>query len=217
MRAPLLRIVIAPGMVAAVGRPAATASAAPVEQQAMIRGVHLSRRPRGPLGSRRSPAGRPVRPTPRRRPVRRSAGRSGWSSRPSAGRSGLESLGLLRDRTLEAPHEWGLAGWYADGGRPGDPGPAVIAEHIESVNGPAVFYRLRDLRPGARATVYTRDGKQLTFVVDDVRSYPKTKFPTGAVSGPTPLPELRLITCTGDFDWTAHSYVDNLVVTARLA
>jgi sortase (surface protein transpeptidase) len=131
--------------------------------------------------------------------------------------TGLESLGLMRDGTLEAPHEWGVAGWYADGVRPGDPGPAVIAGHVDSVNGPAVFYRLRDLRLGARVTVYTRDGQQLRFVVDDVRSYPKTKFPTSAVYGPTPLPELRLITCTGDFDWTAHSYLDNLVVTARLA
>jgi uncharacterized protein DUF4397 len=42
MRAPLLRIVIAAGIVAAAGLPAATASAAPVEQQAMIRGAHLS-------------------------------------------------------------------------------------------------------------------------------------------------------------------------------
>lgn len=131
--------------------------------------------------------------------------------------AGLESLGLLRDGTLEGPHEWAVAGWYADGVRPGDPGPAVIAGHVDSVSGPAVFYRLRDLRPGARATVYTRDSQQLHFVVDDVRSYPKTRFPTGAVYGPTPLPELRLITCTGDFDWTAHSYLDNLVVTARLA
>jgi hypothetical protein len=37
------------------------------------------------------------------------------------------------------------------------------------------------------------------------------------VYGPTALPELRLITCTGDFDRSAHSYLDNLVVTAHLA
>jgi hypothetical protein len=29
-----------------------------------------------------------------------------------------------------------------------------------------------------------------------------------------PLPDLRLITCTVDFDWAARSYLDNLVVTA---
>ena len=50
-----------------------------------------------------------------------------------------------------------------------------------------------------------------------MQSYPKDQFPTAAVYGPTPVPELRLITCTGEFDRAAHSYLDNLVVTARLA
>ncbi|HEY3716303.1 MAG TPA: class F sortase [Jatrophihabitantaceae bacterium] len=128
----------------------------------------------------------------------------------------LESVGLLADGTLEPPHEWGVAGWYADGVRPGDPGPAVIEGHVDSRNGPAVFYRLRDLRVGATVIVQTHDGKTLRFVVDTVRSYPKTHFPTAAVYGPTPLPVLRLVTCTGEFDWAARSYLNNLVVSARL-
>jgi Sortase domain len=130
--------------------------------------------------------------------------------------TGLESLDLLPDGTLEPPHEWGVAGWYADGVRPGEPGPAVIAGHVDSVNGPAVFYRLHDLRIGATVLVRTRDDTMLRFVVDTVRRYPKTQFPTAAVYGPTPLPELRLVTCTGEFDWSARSYLDNLVVSARL-
>ena len=129
----------------------------------------------------------------------------------------LESVGLLSDGTLEPPHEWGIAGWYADGVRPGDPGPAVIEGHVDSRNGPAVFYRLRDLRVGATVLVRTQDGRSLRFVVDTVREYPKTKFPTAAVYGPTPLPVLRLVTCTGEFDWSARSYLDNLVVSARLS
>ena len=131
--------------------------------------------------------------------------------------TGLEPLGLLPDGTLEAPHEWGMAGWYADGVRPGDPGPAVIAGHVDSRNGPAVFFRLRDLRVGATAIVRTSDGQSVRFVVDTVRRYPKATFPTALVYGPTPLPELRLVTCTGTFDWAARSYLDNLVVSARLA
>lgn len=131
--------------------------------------------------------------------------------------SPLERLGLLPDHTLQPPAQWGEAGWYADGVRPGAPGPAVIAGHVDSVSGPAVFYRLRDLRPGAVALVRLGDGRTLRFVVDTVHVYPKDRFPTAAVYGPTALPELRLITCTGDFDFRAHSYVDNLVVSAHLA
>jgi sortase (surface protein transpeptidase) len=131
--------------------------------------------------------------------------------------TGLEPLGLLADGTLQPPHQWGEAGWYAHGVRPGEPGPAVIAGHVDSRNGPAVFFRLRDLGVGASAIVRTSDGQVLRFVIDTVRRYPKATFPTAAVYGPTPLPELRLVTCTGDFDWAARSYLDNLVVSARLA
>ena len=42
----------------------------------------------------------------------------------------------------------------------------------------------------------------------------KEQFPTAAVYGPTARSELRLITCGGRFDRTAHSYTDNVVVEA---
>ncbi len=136
---------------------------------------------------------------------------------PSIGvHSVLQALGLDKDGSLESPSKWQVAGWYADGIRPGDPGPAVIAGHVDSVNGPAVFYRLKHLKPGQTATVTQRNGHRLTFTVDTVSQYPKNRFPTAAVYGPTSIPVLRLITCTGDFDRAAHSYVDNLVVTAHL-
>jgi hypothetical protein len=42
----------------------------------------------------------------------------------------------------------------------------------------------------------------------------KVDFPTVAVYGPTPRPELRLITCGGRFDRQARSYTQNVVVEA---
>ena len=32
--------------------------------------------------------------------------------------------------------------------RPDQPGPAVVVAHVDSKTGPAVFHRLRDLKPG---------------------------------------------------------------------
>jgi hypothetical protein len=130
--------------------------------------------------------------------------------------SALQPLGLLGDGTLQAPTAWQTAGWYSGGAAPGEPGAAVIAGHFDSTTGPAVFYRLRQLRRGDLVVVRRRDGRALTFVVDGVASYRKSAFPTAAVYGPTPTPMLRLITCTGDFDPRAHSYLDNLVVSAHL-
>ncbi len=166
--------------------------------------------------------GEPVRVTVRLRPI--TAPPHTVTSPPAQLRipaigvdTALQPLGLLPDGTLQPPSGWHVAGWYAGGPWPGDPGPAVIAGHVDSIAGPAVFFRLRQLRPGDRAVVDERNGHQLTFIVDTVASYPKAHFPTEAVYGPTALPVLRLVTCTGDFDWTAHSYLNNLVVSAHLA
>jgi LPXTG-site transpeptidase (sortase) family protein len=131
--------------------------------------------------------------------------------------SGLQRLHLLKNGELQPPTAWMEAGWYADGTRPGDIGPAVIAGHVDSTLGPAVFYRLREMRVGDKILVTDVGGKVLTFVVSDVRMYPKDEFPTDTVYGPTALPELRLVTCTGEFDYVHHNYLDNLVVFAVLA
>ncbi len=131
-------------------------------------------------------------------------------------RTRLEQLGLRRDGTMQPPKKWGEAGWYAKGVVPGQVGPAVIAGHVDSRSGPAVFYRLRKLTIGARVVVTARDGSTATFVVDRVHEYPKKHFPTAEVYGPTPDAQLRLVTCIGDFDRAARSYVDNLVVSAHL-
>jgi len=131
--------------------------------------------------------------------------------------SSLQRLHLLKNGQLQSPTAWTEAGWYADGTRPGDVGPAVIAGHVDSTLGPAVFYRLREARVDDKILVTEVGGKVLTFVVSEVRSYPKDKFPTDTVYGPAALPELRLVTCTGEFDYVHHNYLDNLVVFAVLA
>jgi sortase (surface protein transpeptidase) len=127
----------------------------------------------------------------------------------------IEPLHRGADGTLDTPPQWNDAGWYADGVVPGQRGPAVIVGHVDSArNGPAVFYGLPRLRRGDNVVVETSDGQNHRFVVDTTRAFAKTGFPTDLVYGPTPLAELRLITCTGAFDRTAHSYRENLIVTA---
>ncbi len=126
-------------------------------------------------------------------------------------------LGLLPDGSLEAPKDFSLTGWYRNGPEPGEPGAAVIAGHVDSRQGPAVFFRLREVAPGNEILVETADGGSVRFVVERVEEHPKRAFPTAAVYGPTPEPTLRLITCGGTFDRTARSYQNNVVVFAKLA
>jgi sortase (surface protein transpeptidase) len=115
---------------------------------------------------------------------------------------------------LVPPVDPDVAGWYRRGAAPGEQGPAVIAGHVDSRSGPAVFFRLDELAPGDRVEVDRSDGKAFGYRVVSVESHPKTAFPTALVYGPAPGSVLRLITCGGVFDPHGRHYRDNVVVTA---
>jgi Sortase domain len=137
--------------------------------------------------------------------------------------TGLLRLGRAADGTVEVPppgpHEWDMAGWYngPGGTRPGDAGSAVMLGHVDSKRGPAVFYRLRDLRPGDQLEVLRADRTTVRFRVDRVELYPKSRFPTDDVYYPTGKPKLRLVTCGGSFDDAVHHYRSNVIVFATMA
>jgi sortase (surface protein transpeptidase) len=124
----------------------------------------------------------------------------------------LQRLHRQTDGTVAVPDSPGTAGWYAEGARPGQPGPAVILGHVDSVNGPAVFFRLTELSPGADVQVDREDGSSVSFRVTGVSRVPKTRFPTDLVYSPTLQPSLQLVTCGGSFDHRARSYQDNVIV-----
>lgn len=130
--------------------------------------------------------------------------------------STLERLGRLPDGTIEVPHAWQQAGWYAGGPRPGQPGAAVLLGHVDSKTGPAVFLRVRELRRGDTIVIDRVNGSSVRFQVRDVRRYPKDRFPTDEVYYPTLQPVLRLITCGGSFDRTTGHYRSNVIAFAGL-
>jgi sortase (surface protein transpeptidase) len=124
-------------------------------------------------------------------------------------------LGLNTDGTLEVPSDFGLSGWYTGRSAPGELGPSVVVGHVDSWNGPAVFYRLRDLEAGNLIEIDRSDGLVALFRVDDVVLVDKDEFPTEQVYGATEQPTLRLITCGGGFDEAARSYLGNLIIYAQ--
>lgn len=132
---------------------------------------------------------------------------------PSIGvRSDLLRLGKASDGTAQVPADPQRAGWFSGGARPGDEGPAVILGHIDSRTGPAIFFRLHELVPGAQVTVDTARGGRVEFTVDRVEQVAKNAFPTGEVYGPAFGRQLRLITCGGSFDRSKGHYRDNVIV-----
>lgn len=131
--------------------------------------------------------------------------------------SPLTSLAVLDDGTLEVPRDPQRAGWWRSGPEPGETGAAVIVGHVDSRDGPGVFFRLRDLRAGDAIHVDRADGTTATFVVTRVEQHAKDAFPTRAVYGTVDAPALRLVTCGGQFDRGSGHYLDNVVVFARAA
>ncbi len=124
-------------------------------------------------------------------------------------------LGKNGDDTLQVPGSASQAGWWSGGAKAGRRGTAVIVGHVAANGGPAVFYRLRQLRPGDRVRIVHRDGSRATFSVMEGHRYPKRHFPTERVYSRTQKPTLRLITCGGSFDASRGHYRDNVVIFAR--
>jgi sortase (surface protein transpeptidase) len=131
--------------------------------------------------------------------------------------STLDRLGTDAAGALVPPADFAQAGWFTGSPAPGAVGPAVLAGHVDSWRGPAVFFRLAQLHDGDDVLVTRADGTTLRFTVTRVMRYPKSAFPTAEVYGPTGDPQLRLITCGGSFDRSRRSYLDDVVVFARLA
>jgi hypothetical protein len=130
--------------------------------------------------------------------------------------SRLVGLGLDDAGSMEVPADPSQAGWYIEGPSPGSLGPAIIAGHVTWNGEPGVFFKLGQLRRGDRVAVHRADGTTAVFTVRRVVSFSKARFPTRAVFGPIDHAGLRLITCGGLYDESAHRYLDNVVVFADL-
>jgi len=131
----------------------------------------------------------------------------------------ISAIGLRGDGTLDVPplRSDAPAGWYQGSPTPGEPGPAVVVGHVDTArDGPAVFFRLRELKVGDPLSVRRADRSVARFKVVRVASYPKKAFPSDEVYGPTAGPSLRLITCGGSFDRSRGSYRSNIVVFASV-
>ncbi|MGI5375711.1 class F sortase [Streptomyces sp. CA-251387] len=128
--------------------------------------------------------------------------------------------GLDRQGAVDPPPyaQAGAVGWYAAGVKPGAAGAAVMVGHADTATRPAVFHRLRALRPGATVRVLRDDGKVAEFTVEDVHVVTRDRFDARQAYGAhrSGRAELRLITCGGTFDRTTRSYTANVIVSAYL-
>jgi sortase (surface protein transpeptidase) len=127
----------------------------------------------------------------------------------------VEILGLLADGAMQAPTGWWDAGWYRYGPLPGQTGNAVIAGHLDSTTGPALFWHLTSLSNGARVSVTLSNGQVEDFAVQRQVSYSDNNAPLGQIFGPADTVNLNLITCGGTWNAAQHNYSNRTVVYTR--
>jgi sortase (surface protein transpeptidase) len=120
------------------------------------------------------------------------------------------------DLPAPSPTDRNLAGWYQQSAAPGSVGNSVIDGHVDTTQGPAVFYLLGDLHRGDPVDITRTDGSVAEFTVDDVQLYPHSAVPAEQVFGPADTPQLRLLTCGGGYS-KASGYQGTVVVYAHLS
>ena len=130
----------------------------------------------------------------------------------------IEQVGIGADGNMETPsNPWNTA-WYAPGTRPGQPGNAAIAGHVDYRGiGAVVFWELNLLAPGDEVLVVTDGGLTLRFLVRGQASYTPATAPLNDIFGPAATPNLNLITCAGTFNPATRSYDQRLIVFTTYA
>ena len=125
-------------------------------------------------------------------------------------------VGLKENGEMEVPEETEVVGWYDRGVKVGAKGNAVLAGHVDSKEGPAIFFYLKNIEIGEKIIVTDEKGTERTFEVKSKKSYPSDKAPIEKIFGPSDKRNLNVITCTGTFNHDQHLYPDRLVVYTEL-
>lgn len=127
-----------------------------------------------------------------------------------------EPLGLTSSSEVEVPDSYDEVGYYKFGPTPGELGPAVVLGHVDSKDGPSVFYYLGRLDEGDEVYIDRGDGTTAVFEVTKLERHEQSGFPTREVYQDIDHAGLRLITCSGTYDREIQRYSHNLIVFARL-
>lgn len=127
----------------------------------------------------------------------------------------IQSVGVNSDGEMEVPNNSYEAGWFNLGPHPGETGSAVIAGHLDGVNGePGVFIDLHKLKAGDKILVENSSGVTTTFIVKGSSIYDPGY--AEKVFSSSSGKHLNLITCDGVWDGIKKSFSKRLVVFADI-
>lgn len=129
----------------------------------------------------------------------------------------VEQVGKNVKGNMGAPTSYKTAAWYSLGSRPGAPGSAVLAGHLNnSLSTAGVFANLDKLKRGDVITVTDAAGQVRTFSVIASEVYPADQPPNNLIFTALGPSQLALVTCDGAWNKGKKSFDQRLVVFARL-
>ncbi|WP_416148696.1 class F sortase [Salipaludibacillus sp. HK11] len=124
----------------------------------------------------------------------------------------IEHVGLLASGQMDEPSEMEDVAWFEGGYMPGEQGSSVLAGHVDSRTGPAIFFDLDKLEQGDEIIITDGDGEEKVFVVQKSEAYNRNDAPLQQIFGYSYRSQLNLITCTGEFNTEAGTHDERLVV-----
>ena len=124
-------------------------------------------------------------------------------------------LGVTANGEMDVPSTIDEVSWFEPGYKPGENGRAVIAGHVDGIDGPAIFWDLAELKAGDEIIIEGEESR-LIFKVYAMESVELNLADVDSVFGYRSSPELVLITCSGEFDHNRGTRKERLIVYAEL-
>jgi LPXTG-site transpeptidase (sortase) family protein len=123
------------------------------------------------------------------------------------------TLGVDAKGAMKSPKGPTEVAYYDFSGEPGHTGNVVMSGHVDYIDyGPAVFWRLRDLKVGDEIRLFLDTGATIVYRVVGSAYYDENTAPVADIIRQTTEETITLITCGGSFDRDRLEYDQRLVV-----
>jgi len=127
----------------------------------------------------------------------------------------IDPVGITESGQMDVPSSTKRVGILSNGILPGMVGNSVIDGHVDSHTGPAVFYKLKNIKLGDIISIKSKEDCTIDFIVESIEIFKTSEAPISKIFGPADESHLNLITCTGKFNRKNQEYLERLVVFAK--
>jgi sortase A len=131
-------------------------------------------------------------------------------------KASVVNVGKRSNGQMDVPKNDKDIGWYEPGIMPGQTGNAVMAGHVDNKTGPAIFFNLKNVKPGNEIIVENNKKEKVIFIVEKLKSYDYEEAPLEEIFGYSNSENLNLITCTGSYNRNKKTHEERLVVYTKI-